>query len=157
MLDITILALGKIKDSNLASLAMEYLKRLKPFVKLSVIEISPAAFSENTKEAAKKFEGEKILEVLKKEEAKARGAVAYLLAERGLSFKSSPEFASWLAKKNPIILVVGGALGFSDEVYENYPQISLSPLTFPHELARVIALEQIYRAATILNNKEYHY
>lgn len=150
-------AIGKIKDSNLASLASEYLKRLKPFVKFDVIEISSSSFSENTKEAAKKFEGERILEILKKEEAKARGAAAYLLAERGLSFKSSPEFASWLAKKTPVILVVGGALGFSDELYENYPQISLSPLTFPHELARVIALEQVYRAAAILNNKEYHY
>lgn len=157
MLDITILAVGRIKDKNLADFSTEYLKRLKPFAKVKVIEIIPAAFSINTKEAAKRFEGEKIMEILQKEEAKANGATAYLLAERGLSFKSSPDFAAWLAKKTPLILVLGGALGFSDELYKSYPQISLSPLTFPHELARVIALEQIYRAATILNNKEYHY
>lgn len=157
MLDITILAVGKIKDKNLADFSAEYLKRLKPFAKVKVIEISPAAFLSNTKEAAKRFEGEKIVEVLQKEESKANGATAYLLAERGLSFKSSPDFASWLAKKTPLILVVGGALGFSDELYKSYPQISLSPLTFPHELARAIAFEQIYRASTVLNGKEYHY
>jgi 23S rRNA (pseudouridine1915-N3)-methyltransferase len=157
MLDITILAVGKIKDKNLFSFSVEYLKRLKPFVKIKVVEISPVAFSDNTKEAAKKFEGEKIIEILKKEETKAKGAAAYLLAERGLSFKSSPDFAFWLAKKSPLVLVVGGALGFSDELYKSYPQVSLSPLTFPHELARVIVFEQIYRASTVLNGKEYHY
>jgi hypothetical protein len=57
----------------------------------------------------------------------------------------------------PLILVLGGSLGFSDGLYNNYPSLSLSPLTFPHELARVVIMEQLYRAATILQKKNYHY
>ncbi len=157
MLDITILAIGKVKDRHLASLAEEYLKRIKPFARLKIQELKAIPFSENNQEAAKRFEGEKILEFLKKEELKPGGASVWLLAERGINFKSSPEFSHWLAKKSPLILVLGGALGFSDELYDSYPQISLSPLTFPHELARVILFEQLYRASTINQGKKYHY
>ncbi len=157
MLDITLIIVGRLKDKNLKSLASDYIKRIKPFASLKIIELEAFAFNNKNKEAVKNLEGERILKAIKKEEENPKGAVAYLLAERGESFKSSPDFAVWLNKKSPLVLVVGGALGFSDELYKSYKQISLSPLTFPHELAQVIFLEQLYRSALINSKKDYHY
>ncbi|NCT54609.1 23S rRNA (pseudouridine(1915)-N(3))-methyltransferase RlmH [Candidatus Falkowbacteria bacterium] len=157
MLDITLISVGKIKDKNLATLAQDYIKRLKPFAKLKIIEVEASPIISNNQTATKVLEGERLLKIIKLEEEKARGGVVYLLAERGKIFNSSPDLAAWLNKNNPLILVLGGALGFSDDLYKNYPQISLSPLTFPHELARVIFLEQFYRASLINMKKAYHY
>lgn len=157
MLDIKIVAVSKIKNKNLNSLAEEYLKRLKPFARVKVFELPSFSFSGNNKEAVKKFESEKISEFLDKEEKKNNSACVYLLAERGKDFSSSIDFANFLNKKNPLILVIAGSLGFSDDLYEKYPQISLSKLTYTHEMARVLLFEQIYRSVTIINKKEYHY
>ena len=157
MLDITLITVGKIKDKSLANLAQDYIKRLKPFAKLRIIEVEASPINPKNQAATKVLEGERLLKTIKIEEEKARGGVVYLLAERGKSFASSPDLAVWLNKKNPLILVIGGALGFSDALYKNYPQISLSSLTFPHELARVIFLEQFYRASLINIKKDYHY
>lgn len=153
MLDITLVAVGKIKDKNYAALASEYLKRLKPYARLKIIETEALSFTEQTKTKAKDFEGEKLENILDKQ--KDTGLV-YLLAERGQLF-DSPSLANWFQKKGKLTLVLGGTLGFSDKLYQKYPSLSLSALTFPHELARVILFEQLYRAATILQNKNYHY
>lgn len=153
MLDIILIAIGKIKDKRLVELKNEYLKRLKPYARIKVFELEAVAFSDNNREAAKKFEGERIENFLNKQ---ADNRLVYLLAERGKQF-DSPSLALWLKNKNPLILVVGGALGFSDELYKKYPSLSLSALTFTHEMARILLLEQIYRATTILKNKNYHY
>ena len=152
MLDITLIAIGKIKDKSFLNLSVEYLKRIKPYARLKIIELDPVSFSEKTKDKAKNFEGERIENFLNK----LNDPVVYLMAERGQAL-TSPEFAFWLEKKSPLVLVMGGALGFSDYLYNKYPSLSLSGLTFPHELARVILFEQIYRATTILQNKNYHY
>lgn len=134
----------------------EYLKRLKPLARIKYIELEAVPFSANNQSVVKKLEGERLNYYLEKNLKNSSNALVYLMAERGLKF-NSPDFANWLNKKQPLILVIGGALGFSDDIYKAYPALSLSDLTFPHELARVILLEQIYRAATILTNKSYHY
>ena len=152
MLDITLVTIGKIKDKSYSTLIAEYLKRLKPYARLKIVELEAVAFSANTRDRAKDFEGERIENYLLKQ----KESVVYLLAERGEIF-NSPDLAYWLERKSPLTLVVGGALGFSDFLYNKYPALSLSPLTFPHELARVVLLEQIYRATTILQKKSYHY
>ncbi|MFA5184615.1 MAG: 23S rRNA (pseudouridine(1915)-N(3))-methyltransferase RlmH [Patescibacteria group bacterium] len=156
MLDITILAIGQLKDRQYQALFSDYLKRLRPYARLKVVELPSVPFAGNNQVQAKNFEAETIENFLLKMERKQSPAAVYLLAERGQNF-SSPEFAAFLNKKQPLILIVGGALGFSDRLYAQYPQISLSPLTFPHELARVVLAEQIYRATTIINKKIYHY
>ncbi len=153
MLDIILVAVGKIKDRHYNALAAEYLKRLKPYARVKVIELEAAPFNEQTRERAKEFDGERIENFLNKQKD---DRLVYLLAERGEEY-NSPDLAKWLNNKDPLILVVGGALGFSDDLYQKYPALSLSLLTFPHELARVVLLEQIYRSATILQNKSYHY
>lgn len=152
MMDITLVTIGKLKDKSYSALAAEYLKRLKPYARLKIIELDGLSFTEKNREHAKDFEGEKIENYL----TKLNDPVVYLLAERGKVYDSK-ELAYFLEKKSPIVLVLGGALGFSDSIYEKYPSLSLSLLTFPHELARVIFLEQIYRSATILQGKNYHY
>lgn len=152
MIDITLLAVGKIKDKSYLALVDDYLKRIKPYARIKVVELEAVPFSEKLRVKAKEFEGEKIENFLSKQ----KEALVYLLAERGKLF-SSVELAHWFEKKSPLILVLGGALGFSDFLYKKYPSLSLSPLTFPHELARVVIIEQLYRSATILQKKNYHY
>lgn len=156
MLDITLVTIGKIKESHYQAAFLEYEKRLRPYARLKVVELPAVPFFKGSQEQSKEFEGETIENFLLKAEKNQNPAAVYLLAERGQIFTSS-EFAVWLNKKQPLILIIGGALGFSDGLYQKYPQISLSPLTFPHELARVVLIEQIYRAATIINKKTYHY
>ncbi len=157
MIDITLIAVGRIKDRNISSLISDYIKRIKPFAKLKIIEVEPVSFNDNNKEFAKNLESEKILKILEKEESNPKGAVTYLLAERGQSFNNSIDLANWYNKKSPLILVIGGSLGFSDALYSSHKQISLSPLTFPHELARLVFVEQLYRSSLIISGKSYHY
>lgn len=156
MLDLTIISFGAIKERAYQKMSAEYLKRLKPFARLKYIELEALPFSAKNLEAVKRLEGERLNNYLEKFLSRNSNAVVYLLAERGLKFNSL-DFAYWLNKKQPLVLVVGGASGFSEEIYNSYPSLSLSELTFPHELARLILLEQIYRAATILQGKNYHY
>lgn len=157
MLDISLITVGKLRDKNLASLADIYIKRLKPFAKIKLFEVESAPFSDKNRDVSKRLEGENLLKIISREENSPKGGLVYLLAERGKSFKSSEDLASFLHQKSPLILVVAGALGFSDDLYQKYPQISLSALTYTHEFARVILLEQIYRATMIGMNKSYHY
>lgn len=153
MLDLTLITIGKIKDKNLLAVAEEYQKRIKPFARFELLELKAAAFNENTKEKAKKEEAARIEEVLEKR----KGTKIFLLAEEGIE-SESVAFAQSLEKLNcPIVLVVAGALGWEKELRKKYSKISLSQLTMPHELARVVLLEQLYRAALILAGKEYHY
>lgn len=151
MLNITLVVIGKIKDKSLSNLAEDYQRRIKPYARLVVEELKAESFLESTKNKAKKNEAERIISYLEKKE----GAEIYLLAEHGALFNSL-DFAKKIGNKE-IVLVIAGSLGFDKELENKYPKISLSPLTFPHELARVVLLEQIYRATTILNGKEYHY
>lgn|SRR5574344_1879655 len=151
MLNITIITIGKVKEAYLNEATLEYLKRIKPYGRLTMQELKAEPFSVTTKDKAKQIEAERIMAVLDKK----TNAEIYLLAEHGTQFNSL-DFASKI-KDREIVLVIAGSLGFAKELENKYPKISLSPLTFPHELARVVLLEQIYRAATIISNKEYHY
>lgn len=151
MLNITIITIGKIKDKFLSGLATEYIKRISPYARLSITELKAESFTSTNKEKAKTLEAERIETVL----TKKTGTKVYLLSEDG-KLSSSYDFAKQLNQEE-IILVIAGSLGFTKDLSNKYPKISLSSLTFTHEMARVILLEQIYRATTILNNKEYHY
>jgi 23S rRNA (pseudouridine1915-N3)-methyltransferase len=153
MFNITIVAVGKVKESYWRESIEEYDKRLRPYAKIKVEEIIPEPICVGDNDKTKKIEGEKILRFL----AKYPKGEVILLSERGKKL-SSMKFADLFRERNEqAVLVIGGSLGFSDEVEEKYPCVALSDLTFPHELARVVLMEQIYRAATILNKKEYHH
>lgn len=156
MFKITIISVGKIKKTFFKEAVLEYLKRLGPYANIDIVEIEAESFSENkdSKLKSQHKEGEKILKFL----AKYNNAEIIILDEGGKSF-TSKEFAKFLEAINKhIVFVIGGTLGFSDEIKkQKFTKLSLSPMTFPHEMAKVVILEQIFRAVTILKNKEYHY
>lgn len=153
--NITILAVGKIKEPYFREAVDEYAKRLAPYIKLSFSELAPEPFhGEGDKEKSKKKEGERILAFLEKR----TDHEVILLSERGKGY-SSEAFAQYLSGiSRPIIFIIGGTLGFHEDVLKKYKNmISLSLMTFPHEMARMILVEQIYRAVTIMKGKSYHY
>lgn len=152
---ITIICLGKYKEKAYLELEKEYKKRLSPFAKLSIIELSEEPYRKNADiQRIKLIEAENIKKHLK------QGAIVILLEERG-TLRGSEEFAVNLDRLTSLgqelIFVIGSGIGLHESVKEvsNY-SISLSQLTFPHNLARILLLEQIYRAYTIISGKEYH-
>jgi len=154
MIDIKIVAIGKIKDKNILAIFSEYAKRLGPYAKFEQIELPMFKFSDtkNT-ERAKKDDSKRVLDHLEK----MSGYNSFLLSETGKEL-SSVEFARKLDSSSPkIAFAIAGAFGWDDEIKKHISQISLSKLTFPHELARLVLIEQIYRGLMILNNKKYHY
>jgi 23S rRNA (pseudouridine1915-N3)-methyltransferase len=153
MLDITIVAVDRIKNNDLAGAIAEYLVRLKPYASIKTEEVRPEPFGPGTKEKSKKMEGERLLKILGKYPAES----IWLMHEEGQEFTSMALTKKIEAAGDRAVFVLGGALGFSDEILNKYKQFSLSRLTFPHELARLILIEQIYRVATIARGKEYHY
>lgn len=152
MLDLTLIAVGSLKNSALKSLAADYQKRLRPYARLKIIELAASPFSE--KQGSKNKSQEKLRLVLKSALAAYPKENIYLLNEAGKLYDTQ-EFCRLSTK--PLVLVIAGALGWPEDFSQDYQQLSLSPLTMPHELARVVLLEQLYRAATINNNKTYHY
>ena len=157
MFKITIISLGAAKEKYFVAAINEYLKRLTPYAKIEMAEIKAEPFGDSHKIAAQKIEAERVEKYLEKYQGSRSGAQVFLLDERGEEL-TSVEFAQKLDKiNNEIIFVIGGALGFAPELLKRYAKISLSRLTFLHEMTKVILLEQIYRAATIIKGKNYHY
>jgi len=154
---IKIIAIGKTDDKNLQALINSYEKRLKFYIKLE-IEIIPDiknAKNLSTKEQKEK-EGELILKRIKATDH------MILLDEKGSEFRSV-EFSKFLQKKmnagiKQMVMVIGGPYGFSDKIYQKANgKISLSIMTFSHQMIRLFIVEQIYRAFTILKNEPYHH
>ena len=155
---IKIYAIGKIKDFYKSGVD-EYLKRLSGYTKIEVIEVKDDSISDKPSEVeiskAKDNEGKRVLSLLKNNE--------YLI---GLDLNkkeyTSEEFATFIKDKlvengSNISFVIGGSYGLSDELKKRVnTSITLSRLTFPHQLARLVLLEQIYRAFKIINNETYH-
>ncbi|MDX9779304.1 MAG: 23S rRNA (pseudouridine(1915)-N(3))-methyltransferase RlmH [Patescibacteria group bacterium] len=151
---IHIIAVGALKEQSLLHLAKDYQKRISPYAWLKVQEVKAVSFSEATKKQAKQQEKEALLKVLHSYEKEQ----IYFLTEKGSLFNSE-KFAEFISSHDgrDLVFVIGGSLGFEEDFLQNYQSLSLSALTFPHELARVILLEQLYRAFTINQGKNYHY
>lgn len=152
MAEVYLLTVGKLKDKEFETLEADYLKRLTLF-KFKIIECK--SFSENLAlEAA---------EVMKKIKELSGSSTPYLitLEEKG-KMRDSVNFSKWfcddvLTKSQKIFLIIGGASGHGEEVLKaKNESISLSPLTFPHKMARLILVEQLYRAQTIHERHPYH-
>ena len=153
-MEIKLIVVGKTKSSELVRLINEYVKRINFYKKFKIIEVNSLKSKKNSEKEIKKFEGEKILINIKKNE------LIFLLDENGKSFNSR-KFADFLSNKfktnKSIVFVVGGAYGFSNEIKQKSNDIiSLSEMTFSHQIIRLFFTEQIYRAFTILNNHPYH-
>ena len=154
---ITLLAIGKTDNKNLQVLIEEYVKRLGHYVSFSLEIIPDIKNAKNLSEdQQKQAEGEEIIKRI----ATADNLV--LLDEKGKVF-SSVVFSEFLQKKmnsglKNLVFVIGGPYGFSEAIYARANgKVSLSAMTFSHQMVRLFAVEQLYRGFTILRNEPYHH
>lgn len=153
---ITLLVVGKTTDTHIETLIQEYQKRLTHYLTFA-LQVIPEL--KNTKaltsEQQKQAEGEMILKAV------TSSADLILLDEHGREFRSI-EFADYVQKRmssgRDVVFVVGGPYGFSEAVYQRANgKISLSKMTFSHQMVRLFFVEQLYRAMTILKGEPYHH
>lgn len=153
---IFILCIGKTHSSYLKEGIGIYLDRLKHYTKVEYLELPDVPNKGLLPEALKQKEGELIMKHLKADD------LLFLLDEKGDEF-SSREFAALLQKRmnsglKQMVLVTGGAFGFSKEVYQRAEgKISFSRMTFSHEMIRLLLTEQLYRGFSILKGEGYHH
>ena len=156
MITINLICVGNIKEKYFTDAIKEYEKRLSSFCKFNIIELKEVNYAKvnaSEIEKIKQLEGKDIINNLKK--------YNILLSLKGKEL-SSIELAEFITKKqvdglSELTFIIGGSYGVSKDVEDKVQEkISFSKLTFPHRLMRVIFLEQIYRAFTIINNKGYH-
>jgi 23S rRNA (pseudouridine1915-N3)-methyltransferase len=156
---ITVLTVGKIKEKYLRDAIVEYTKRLSRYCKLEIIEVAdektPDNASENAEEMIRQKEAERLLKYIRED--------AYLITlEIGGKQLTSEEFSEKIEKlgiqgTSHIIFVIGGSIGIGKAVLEKSDYaLSFSKMTFPHQLMRVILLEQIYREYRIMSGEPYH-
>lgn len=154
---IKVIAIGKTDSQALQLLISEYENRLKHYIRFSIEVIPDLKNAKNLSESQQKEkEGELILKKL------APTDVLVLLDENGKQY-SSVDFSAYLQKKmnsgiKQLVFAIGGPYGFGDAVYRKAQgKISLSKMTFSHQMVRLFAIEQVYRAFTILKNEPYHH
>lgn len=156
---ITIIAVGKLKEKYLKEGIKEYSKRLSRFCDLDIIEVNdeqaPDNLSTSQEMQVKKREAERIVKRVKDGTALiVLDVVGDRLSSEGLSQKLSSFFISG---KSHITFVIGGSLGIDKELLDMADlRLSLSDMTFPHQLTRLILLEQVFRAFKIINGETYH-
>lgn len=156
---ITLITVGKIKEKYLRDAIAEYSKRLSRYCKLEIVEVAdektPDQASEAAEENIRNKEGERILKHI-------RDDMYVITLEIGGKMLSSEEFADKINSlgvqgKSSITFVIGGSIGLGQEVLRRSDYaLSFSKMTFPHQLMRVILLEQIYRSFRIMKNEPYH-
>jgi len=158
-MQVTIIAIGKVKERFLQEGIAEYAKRLRPYAKLQVIELAderrPASASVANETAAMEKEGERICAAL------PAGSFTIALDRAGASWSSetlAEAFRDWeISGQSHVTFVIGGDLGLSPAVLSRSDvRVSLSKMTFTHPMVRLILLEQVYRAFRILRNEPYH-
>ncbi len=158
MINVTVICVGKLKEAYLRDGCAEYLKRISAFSKIKVIEIAEERIKENPSDAQIKNvllrEGRRIIDAI------PNGSCVIPLCIEGKEL-SSVEISAELEKisinYSSVVFVVGGSFGLSDEVKAlGRIKLSFGKITMPHQLARMVLLEQIYRAFSISNNSKYH-
>jgi len=154
---ITLLLIGKTEDAYLKEGIDKYLKRLQHYIKIDVIEIAEL---KNTKALTQEQQKAKEAELILKKLLPTDQVI--LLDEKGVQL-TSQQFADYLDKKaissvNNLVFVVGGPYGFDQSVYQRAnDKISLSRMTFSHQMVRLFFVEQLYRAYTIIKGEPYHH
>jgi 23S rRNA (pseudouridine1915-N3)-methyltransferase len=161
MFHINLIVLGKLKEKFWQEAEAEYLKRLQAWAKIAIHELREESFSEkDSPEHIKQKEAEKISAQLKK--LSLEQSYIVVLDEHGKQF-SSLDFAKHINQSsnqqiNNFTFIIGGPLGLDQSILKLASlKLSLSSMTFTHQMARIFLLEQIYRAMTINNRRNYHY
>ncbi len=151
---ITLIAVGKLKERHWREAAQEYIKRLGAYATLKIVEITDRDVTRDEARAMEQ-EGADILKAI------PDGAHVVALDVKGNQM-SSPDIASWISGhgldgRSHLALIIGGSAGLSPQVLARVDErISLGRITLPHQLARVVVLEQVYRAFRIMRNEPYH-
>jgi len=153
---IKLLLVGKTTDESIKRIEADYEKRINRYTSFESIVIDNSAIRTGPEPMIRLKEGEMILKRI------APADHLILLDERGKIYSSvqfAAEVNNWMtSSKKTVILTIGGAYGFSDDVKKRANGlVSLSAMTFSHQIVRIIMLEQLYRAFTILNNEPYHH
>jgi len=154
---ITFLSVGKTEDAYLKDGIEKYVKRLKHYTKLAIIEIDEL---KNTKALTQEQQKTKEAELILKKITPTDHVI--LLDEKGMEL-TSQQFAAWIDKKNigsvsSLVFIVGGPYGFDASVYARAnDKLSLSAMTFSHQMVRLFFIEQLYRAYTIIKGEPYHH
>jgi 23S rRNA (pseudouridine1915-N3)-methyltransferase len=158
-MNISVISVGKLKEKYLKLGIEEFSKRLSKYCKLDLIELEdekcPENLSEKDMEIVKNKEGQRILSKIKNNSY----VIALAIDGKNLSSEELADTISKLAVRgnSHITFIIGGSLGLSNEVLKRADyKLSFSKMTFPHQLTRVILLEQVYRALSILNHSPYH-
>ncbi len=156
-MQIELIVVGKTDSKEVGALVEMYLKRINHYCRMAITTLPDIRNTKSlTTVQQSRSEGERILALVQESD------FVVLLDERGAEHRSV-EFAEWMGKRmssglKRLVFVIGGPYGFSEEVYRRAnQQISLSRMTFSHQIVRAIFMEQIYRAFTILNNEPYHH
>lgn len=154
---IALMQTGKTTDKNISEVADLYTNRIKKYSSFEIITLPDLKISGNIPVQEQKLrEGKKLLQLINGDD------YVILLDERGKEFRTI-EFSVLMGKmfmlpKKRILFVIGGAWGFSDEVYNRADlKMSLSKMTFPHQLVRLLFLEQLYRVFTVIKGEPYHH
>ena len=158
-MQINILAVGRLKERYLQEAQAEYLRRLTSYAKVNVVEVAdesiPERASQVFEEKIKVREAERLVKHIQP------GSYVVVLDREG-SQMYSESFAEYLADlglqgKSQVVFVIGGSLGLSDTILQSaHHRLSFSKMTFPHQMMRVILLEQVYRAFKIIRGEPYH-
>ena len=159
MIDLTLICVGRNKETYFRDAASEYIKRLSPYCRVSVIEISearlPSSPSEKEIRSALSEEADSIKKYINREQ------FVVALCVEGKKFSSSG-FSEVIRKellsgKSRLVFVIGSSFGLAEEIKTiSDLRLSISDMTFPHHLVRVVLLEQIYRSFSIINGTKYN-
>jgi 23S rRNA (pseudouridine1915-N3)-methyltransferase len=154
---IALLQTGKTTDKHIAEVVDHYSNRIKKYSVFEIITLPDVKNARNMPVQEQKIkEGKKVIQSISSDD------YVVLLDERGKELRTF-EFSAWIQKvfmlpKKSIIFVIGGPWGFSEEVYNRADfKMSLSRMTFPHQLVRLLFLEQLYRVFTIIKGEPYHH
>jgi 23S rRNA (pseudouridine1915-N3)-methyltransferase len=156
---IEIVAVGKLKENYLKEAQKEYLKRLSRFCKIKVVEVNEEKAPQSPSPAQDEIIRQKEAQRIKKAIGKNSVVIALALEGKELdSVQFSESINSLMAEgKSELSFIIGSSTGLDAELIKDaHYRFSLSKLTFPHQLARIILLEQLYRAFKIINNETYH-
>jgi len=156
-MQIKLIAIGKTDRKEYETIIADFQKRVGFYIKFDFEKVADIKNNKNlTEDQQKSHEGKLFLQKISSSD------VVVLLDEKGKTF-SSINFANYLQKKmnastKQLVFLIGGPYGFSDEIYQRANEkISLSEMTFSHQMIRFIFIEQLYRAMTILKNEPYHH
>lgn len=158
-MQITIVAVGKLKEKYLKLGIEEYLKRLSAYARVTIVEVVDEKAPENLNEVemlrVKEKEGERILANLKRDQHVVALAID---GDMWSSERLADKLDSWaIYGKSSVAFVIGGSLGLSNQVLKRADEkLSFSKMTFPHQLMRLILVEQVYRGFKIIKGEPYH-